>query len=440
MAGLAKTTLQVRITTLMVVFSIFFIFVFTAIEAKNQLTVMTSYNSYRSRLGAIIVKNTLENLLKDPTIQQDPSILFRIAVESLAKERVVDRISVFDKKGNIVTSNDPVYAAQKNVVPEDLRRACDISKSEAKEKWFCSYVDVRKQHIDIFIPLFVDEEFPYVAEVTYQLGNLQMALREIYTPVTFTIIAVIIANLILGMILSKTIIRPIKILNLATKDISSGNLNLRVKIKTSDEIQELGETFNEMTIALQKMKDRAENANPLTKLPGNNVIREEVEKRIRLNEKFVAIHSDLDNFKAYNDKYGISKGDDVIKFTAKTLQDAIAEKGNPDDFLGHEGGDDFFIVTSPDRSEAVTDYIVENFDKKIRGFYTRDDIDLGYILEKNRQGQMVKFPIMSISMAGVSNAIRDISSYAELTNIAVGVKTKAKETKGSVFVLDRRAA
>ncbi|MBI4974960.1 MAG: diguanylate cyclase [Candidatus Omnitrophica bacterium] len=435
-----KTTLKVRITTLMVIFSILFIFVFTAIQVKNQLTVMTSYNSYRSRLGAIIVKNTLESLLKDATLREDPSSLFQIALESLGKEKVVDRISVFDPKGGIISSNDPYYAGRKELEPEDLKRVCDFSNVEVKEKWFCSYIDERLKLIDIFIPVLLEKEILYVAKITYLLGNLQMALKEIYTPITLTVIAVIIANLVLGMILSKTIIHPIKVLNLATKDISSGNLNLRVKIKTNDEIQELGETFNDMTVALQKMKERAENANPLTKLPGNNVIREEIEKRIRLNEKFVAIHGDLDNFKAYNDKYGISKGDEVIKFAAKVLQDAVKEKGNSDDFVGHEGGDDLYLLTTPDKAEVVTNYIIETFDKEIKKFYSKEDLDLGYVLEKNRQGVLVKFPIMSISLAGVSNQIRDITSYAEVTNIAVGVKEKAKQTKGSIFVLDRRTA
>src|SRR3989338_718952 len=254
--NMIKATLQVRITTLMVLFSVLFIIVFTAIQARNQLTVMTSYNSYRSRLGAIIVKNTLESLLKDATLRSDLSGLFRIAMESLAKENVVDKLSVFDAEGNIITSNDPLYLVQEKIISSDLERSRDISRAEAKEKWFSSYVDERSKLVDIFIPLLSDGGARYVAKITYLLGNVQAALKEIYAPIIITVIAVIIANLVLGMILSKTIIHPIKILNLATKDISSGNLNLRIRIKTNDEIQELGETFNEMTVALQKMKER----------------------------------------------------------------------------------------------------------------------------------------------------------------------------------------
>src|SRR3989338_7694039 len=123
---MVRVTLQVRITTLMVVFSILFIFVFTAIQVKNQLAIMTSYNSYRSRLGAIIVKNTLENLLKDATLREDPTLFFQIALESLAKEHVVDKISVFDIKGVLISSNDPRYSGQEKIDPEDFKRVCDF--------------------------------------------------------------------------------------------------------------------------------------------------------------------------------------------------------------------------------------------------------------------------------------------------------------------------
>jgi GGDEF domain-containing protein len=256
--------------------------------------------------------------------------------------------------------------------------------------------------------------------------------------ISLTVITVVIGNLFLGFVLLKTVVWPIEVLNTATKEIASGNLDLKVAIKTNDEIQELGETFNEMTIALKRMKERAENANSLTKLPGNNVIREEVENRIKRGNKFVAIHLDLDNFKAYNDRYGIKKGDEIIKFTNRVLDGAIKSSGNPGDFLGHDGGDDFFMITTPDKADAITQKIIHDFDSEIIGFYSQEDRDAGYIIEKDRNGETVKFPLMAISMAGVTNQLRPVSSYAELTNIAVSIKVKAKQEKKSNFILDRK--
>lgn len=146
-------------------------------------------------------------------------------------------------------------------------------------------------------------------------------------------------------------------------------------IRTHDELEELGSTFNYMTEELIKMKKRAENANPLTKLPGNIVIHEEVEKRIRENKKFMVVYCDLDNFKAFNDKYGIAKGDQAIKLTADIFKEATKTKGDPDDFVGREGGDDFILLTTPEKAQEVADYIIKEFDKRVRNLYSQEDLN-----------------------------------------------------------------
>jgi hypothetical protein len=110
------------------------------------------------------------------------------------------------------------------------------------------------------------------------------------------------------------------------------------------------------------------------------------------------------------------------------------------DFLGHEGGDDFFFITSPEKADAVAGQIVSDFDSGIRGFYSKEELKAGFIVEADRKGEVVRFPIMTISMAGVSNQFKAVSGYAELTNVAVGVKKKAKSEARSNFFLDRRKA
>jgi hypothetical protein len=50
----------------------------------------------------------------------------------------------------------------------------------------------------------------------------------------------------------------------------------------------------------------------------------------------------------------------------------------------------------------------------------------------------LKFPLLSISLSGVTNETRPITSYAEVTNIAAEVKKKVKQSHGSNFLIDRR--
>ncbi|MDP3730480.1 MAG: diguanylate cyclase [Candidatus Omnitrophota bacterium] len=431
--------LHVRVTLLITGMSFLFIFIFTSIQLKNHLERLNSYNKYRARVGTIIVKTTLEMLIKDMQTEEALSGIFEAAIESFSKEGVVEKISAISMDGVVLATNDSMVR-EFGESKQDIDAYQKLSQESGQAAWFYSMINEKTKVIDIFIPLSIDLTPKYIVKLSFSIANMSQAIVDTLIPILLTVIAVVIGNLFLGFILLKTVVWPIEVLNAATKEIASGNLDLKVAIKTNDEIQELGETFNEMTIALKKMKERAENANPLTKLPGNNVIREEVESRIKRANLFVAIHIDLDNFKAYNDRYGIAKGDEVIKLTSRILDTAIKSSGNSGDFLGHEGGDDFFIITTPDKSDAVTQKIIHDFDSEIRSFYSKEDLDAGYIAEKDRRGVTVRYPLMTISMAGVTNQRRPISSYAELTNIAVSVKVKVKQEKKSNFLLDRRSA
>ena len=434
-----KFKLHVRVTFLITGLSLLFIFTFTSIQLNNHLERLNSYNKYRARVGTMIVKTTLEMLLKDIRTEDATSGIFEAAIESFSREGVVEKISVISMTGAVLATNDQIMK-EFGESKQDIETYQKLSQGAGQGTWFYSTVNDKTKIIDIYIPISLEAAPRYIVKLSFSIGNINEAIVDILFPIALTVIAVILGNVFLGFILLKTVVWPIEVLNTATKEIASGNLDLNVAIKTNDEIQELGETFNEMTVALRKMKDRAENANPLTKLPGNNVIREEVENRIKGGHKFVAIHIDLDNFKAYNDRYGISKGDGVIKFTSHVLEDAIRTKGNTGDFLGHEGGDDFFVITTPDKSDDIAQEIISEFDKKIMDFYSQEDRNNAFILERDRKGELVKYPIMTISMAGVTNQNRPMSSYAELTNIAVGVKLKSKQAKKSNFILDRRTA
>lgn len=436
---MAKFKLHVRVGILISALSLLFIFAFTSIQLNNHIERLNAYNKYRARLSTIIVKTTLEMLAKDIHSDDELAGIFGAAIDSFSGEGVVEKISILSMDGKVITTNDPIVE-EFGEAAQDIETYSSLSQATGQGSWFYSSVNENTKVIDIYIPLLTGIAKKYIVKLSFSIGNISQAIIDTLVPIVLTALAVILGNLVLGFILLKTVVWPIEILNSATKEIASGNLDLKVAINTHDEIQELGDTFNEMTVALKKMKDKAENANPLTKLPGNNVIREEVESRVSRGNKFVAIHIDLDNFKAYNDRYGIAKGDEVIRFTSKVLEGAIRSKGNMSDFLGHEGGDDFFLITTPDKTDGLTQEIISEFDSKVKNFYSEEDLTAGFIMERDRRGELVKFPVMTISMAGVTNQFRPISGYGELTNIAVGIKVKAKQAKKSNFILDRRAA
>jgi len=421
----------------MVISSVIFIATFTFIQINNQMESINRYNKFEANLSGAILKNNIEAIIRQVEPAEIPTHIQSILNE-FKNSKLIRETTIFNPEGKIVASSDNNLNGE-NVSYRDLDKLNALNNA-AENKTFIADIDRSKQALNIFIGLKLDPQEPiaYVAKSTFNFSSPQEALAAVYYPIIIAVIIVILANIIFGYLLSKTVLGPIKILNKVTKIIAEGDLTIRTHIQTNDELQELGSTFNYMTEQLVKMKERAENANPLTKLPGNIVIHEEIEKRIQGNQKFVVIYCDLDNFKAFNDKYGIGKGDEAIKLTAEIFKAASKNKGAPEDFIGHEGGDDFILLTTPDKAQAIADNITQEFDKNVRSLYSQEDLKQGYIIAHARDNSVKQFPIMTISLAGVSNASREIASYAEVTNIAAEIKKKAKAIEGSVFVMDQR--
>ncbi len=433
-----RLTLQNRITSLTIFSSILFISAFTFIQLNNQINSINRYNSYQANLASTIVKNNIEAAIAQVEPQEMLTYI-QNSLKQLVDAEVIKKAIIFDPEGKIVASTEPQFIGE-SVRYKDLQNVEKLQNLAKENKWFVPEIDRLTKTIETYLAVQAEPGKPisYVTKLSFPLANIQEALLNVYKPVVFTIIIVVSANLLFGYLLSKTVIGPIKVLNEVTKKIADGDLSIRTMISTNDELQELGSTFNYMTEQLIKMKERAENANPLTKLPGNIVIHENVEAKIRNKQKFMVIYCDLDNFKAFNDKHGIAQGDEAIKLTAELFKEAIKNYGNPDDFVGHEGGDDFILLTTPDKTETIAEYITKEFDKRIRSLYAQEELNQGYIIAHARDGSTRKFPIMTVSLAGVSNEARPITSYGEVTNIAAEIKKKAKDIEGSVFVVDRR--
>jgi diguanylate cyclase (GGDEF)-like protein len=181
-------------------------------------------------------------------------------------------------------------------------------------------------------------------------------------------------------------------------------------------------------------------ANPLTRLPGNVSINRELEEKIQKKEKFAALYIDLDNFKALNDYYGFEKGDEVIKETARIIINALQEKGSPHDFIGHIGGDDFFIISSPDNAEEIAKKIVTDFDRVSPKFFAERDRVKGYIEAKGRDNEIHRFGFLTISIGIVTNLGRNFTHIAQVSTLAAEVKGFAKTFPRSKYIFDKRTS
>jgi diguanylate cyclase (GGDEF)-like protein len=184
--------------------------------------------------------------------------------------------------------------------------------------------------------------------------------------------------------------------------------------------------------------DRNRLASPLTGLPGNTEIQSEINYRIAKEMIFSVIYLDVDNFKAYNDAYGFSHGDRAIKLIADILLDNVRTFGGKNDFIGHIGGDDFVVISDPNHADALCENIIKEFDERVPELYSDVDRRAGFISTANRVGEITQYPIMTLSIAVVSNEHRVLRNHLEVGEIAAELKKKAKSIVGSVYLKDRR--
>ncbi|MCK4349455.1 MAG: response regulator [Candidatus Krumholzibacteria bacterium] len=183
---------------------------------------------------------------------------------------------------------------------------------------------------------------------------------------------------------------------------------------------------------------RQKDANPLTGFAGNRAIEKELQRRIENKESFAFLYMDIDNFKAYNDYYGYQKGDEAILFLADIITESVNSLGGSSDFVGHIGGDDFVIITSPARAEFIVRHVIDEFDKGSLVLMSEGDIRRGYIEIKNRVGEVKRIPLMSLTIAVVVDEGDRLKHFAQASDIASELKKFGKSMVGSVVIRERR--
>lgn len=181
-------------------------------------------------------------------------------------------------------------------------------------------------------------------------------------------------------------------------------------------------------------------ANSLTKLPGSLSIEKEIEKRLSNQVPLSVCHYDIDHFKAFNDAYGYHRGNAVLCQTAHLIVHMCQSYGNDSDFVGHIGGDDFIVLTTPDREEEICLRSIQEFDRLIPFHYEEMDRKKGFLTVKNRMGKIQRFPLMSLSIAVVNNKKRSLENVVHISEVASEIKKflKGRGEGRSAYLIDRR--
>jgi len=180
-------------------------------------------------------------------------------------------------------------------------------------------------------------------------------------------------------------------------------------------------------------------SSPLTGLPSGRIIEEVLKERLKKDVPFTFGYLDIDNFKYFNDAYGYLKGDRAIMQTAYLLYTTVRKFGNPNDFLGHVGGDDFVFITTPDKYKDICHNFITSFDNILPFQYSEDDRKRGFIVARDRTHKVKNIPLLSISIAVVTKHDRaEFKNIVQINERVAEIKRYLKTFAGSKFMEDRR--
>ena len=189
---------------------------------------------------------------------------------------------------------------------------------------------------------------------------------------------------------------------------------------------------------ISKRSVRDLDINPLTRLPGNESIIRYIKGMFDVGENIAITWVDIDNFKPFNDRYGFSRGDEVLIATGRIITNAVKELKDEKTFVGHIGGDDFVFVCPENYIRSLCEEVISRFDMVIKNFYNDEDLDQGGIISTGRDSVVRKHPIMSISLAVVLNVEGYYTHYGQASQDATDIKKHIKELEGSNYMINRR--
>jgi diguanylate cyclase (GGDEF)-like protein len=195
------------------------------------------------------------------------------------------------------------------------------------------------------------------------------------------------------------------------------------------------EFFSRISLALFRLKRIFDN-NPLTRLPGNTSIQMAIEAAI--GTVTAVCYIDINHFKPYNDAYGFTHGDEVIRMTGRIMFNTVRDIGGG--FCGHIGGDDFVCIVPLDLAESVCQTVIDHFDLIVLDLFDDQTKQRGYYYGTNRKGEKENIPLLSVSIGVVPMNMPKLIHAAKVSEVAAELKTLAKDSSSSRYVIDNRSS
>jgi PleD family two-component response regulator len=178
-----------------------------------------------------------------------------------------------------------------------------------------------------------------------------------------------------------------------------------------------------------RRSERESLTDPRSGLPAGRLIEEQLRRIIR-QKGWALLDARVNNFEPFKDVYGFVAGDDVLRFTAMMIGEVVDEVGSTSDFIGHAGGDNFIVITTEDKAEAMKARLKERFDNEVLTHYNFMDRQQGFVQAPAADGTTVKVPFMTMSVGIVSPSSNSFADIREITELAAEARRQDTASGG----------
>jgi diguanylate cyclase (GGDEF)-like protein len=178
-----------------------------------------------------------------------------------------------------------------------------------------------------------------------------------------------------------------------------------------------------------RRSERESLTDPRSGLPAGRLIEEQLRRIIR-QKGWALLDARVNNFEPFKDVYGFVAGDDVLRFTAMMIGEVVDEVGSTSDFIGHAGGDNFIVITTEDKAEAMKARLKERIDNEVLTHYNFMDRQQGFVQAPAADGTTVKVPFMTMSVGIVSPSSNSFADIREITELAAEARRQDTASGG----------
>jgi PleD family two-component response regulator len=178
-----------------------------------------------------------------------------------------------------------------------------------------------------------------------------------------------------------------------------------------------------------KRSERESLTDPRSGRPAGRLIEEQLRRIIR-EKGWALLDAGISHFGSFKDVYGFVAGDDVLRFTSLILGEVVDELGNPSDFIGHAGGDNFIITTTEEKAEGIKSRLKERFNQEVQTHYNFIDRQQGFVQSPMSDGTTVKVPFMTMAIGIVSPSQHSFADIREITELSAEARRQDSAAGG----------